>query len=296
MEEAWEYTVVSSCSMISVESFILFLYKPMTRTITGLLLLTFTMIAIIDFGGCSHPASGPLITPDSGIGGRIYLVDTSGRFLRSNAGVTVTLETPPETTTTDDSGYWYFRNLGFGQWYVTFTRPGFGMGWAYVDKGSDFILPGGGYGGSPNWLRSVPDFEMGEAPTASVLLDSVILTGFNHNSWYDSTVITYSHFVNNWFEPTDGIVVYVSDDSTFSNSTKHLYLAASQICACSLAAAGMPPGTKVFAAAYAYPASTPYPELFNGGIPSGSWDTTYSRYDYTARGPQSNIISFTVPK
>jgi hypothetical protein len=285
----------------------------MKRLASALLVITVAVFSIAWIGGCSHPASGPTVIPDSGIGGRLYVVDTDGRAFHSFAGVTVTLATPRETTTTDDSGNWYFRNLGFGLWHVTFSRPDLGLVEVETDKTSDFIGPNG-YVGDPNWFRRVPDFVMGVVPKISVQFDSVTYSYYNGNNGFDSVVTFNYHAIGNatvLSYPGEGAAIYISYDSTFQESTKLLYYtfgglgwgaswfssAYGALNARDIIGAGFTKGSKVYAAVYAVDGGGYYSPLYGlpGQTPSQSWDTTYLRYQLTARGTRSNVLTFTVP-
>ncbi len=269
----------------------------MTRSITGLLLLMCAMVAIIDFGGCTH-STDTGVKPDSGIGGRVYLVDTNGNVVQP-AGITVQLDNPQESMVTDDSGNWQFRNLGFGNWKVTFTKPGFGAAWVLVDKTVGDVIPVPPAEPDPNWFRRVPNLVLGQVPTENVVIDSLghsTQTPFDQ----DSTIIIWCHFDPPSPFIREDILMYFSDDPTFSLSANHLLTLtmssnAHQVLASQLKAANFIAGTKAYVSVAAM-ANYTTQDPIHDQTPSVSWDTAHKQDVYTACGPRSNVLSFIVPK
>jgi len=257
-----------------------------------------SILALATIGGCTHPTDTG-VKPDSGIGGRVYLVDTVGNVLLP-AGITVTLDNPQESTVTDDSGNWQFRNLGFGSWTVTFTKPGFGTAWVMPAKNVGDVLPKPPAEPDPNWFLRIPNVVLGEVPKMNVVIDSIghgIASSYPYDP--DSTRMIWTHFDSPSRFVREDILMYFSDDPTFLQSANHLLTLTmssngNEVLASQLKAANFTAGTKAYVSVAAMASSTTQDPIHDQ-IPSVSWDTAHKQDVYTACGPRSNILSFIVP-
>jgi len=261
------------------------------------------LIAGVGFGGCKQSTSPPgngTTFVDSGIGGTVILVDSEGVVLPSFAGVTVTLDAPNVSTTTDAQGHWAIRNLGLGGWQVTFSHPGFGSTSIHVSKGSDIHPPPPD---AANFFRTVPQQTLGMIPRGTLVLDSLHI---RYDAPGNDTMLEISAHDPAWpfpyFYTKSGVLLAVCDDSTFPESSAHLcynptahsgpYIYPTHsIENYNYPGPGLTPGTKAYVTIYKIANHTTVDDL----MPSENWDAMLKRYSYTARGPRGNVLSFIVP-
>jgi hypothetical protein len=97
---------------------------------------------------------GTLLTGN--LTGYVVLLDETGQRQIDYSGVTVAVQTPLRSTTTDASGRWTLSNLSTGVYTVVLSKPGFGT---YKIVSFQFVGGGEVYASS-QFLIQLPSFSV----------------------------------------------------------------------------------------------------------------------------------------